>query len=220
MANISSANGTCRIIAPTQEDCLKLYHILCKAGTGKWQYSTYYGDVKDGDKPGTLTDGRTVLSVWFDGYGRWSFASNIEATFRWLQSEMTEEEWKFVTDTTFELEYEYTDSECGMRFLNDELVVLRHKVGQDPTESEVFEDIQEEYPFTPFWLAKKLYGGNIDEALDGEFAFDFIDESEQKDLFDISIEDYMSYLGLSNAEAKNRLFEDSDYFKKTFGGND
>lgn len=217
MANISSASGTCHIIAESLEDCEKLYHILQKSGTSNWKYETWYEEIDDTD---TLPDGRHCLNIPFTGAGRWAYLTNIEATFRWLKPVMTEEEWKFVTDTAFSLQYEYIDYEGGCAFLLRDFVTLTHHVGEKPDEVIVSEDIQDSYPYTPFWFFKIVYDGYLDDVLEGEFIFDFIEESEQKELFDVTIKDYMSYYGLDYEEAKKKLLEDSKIFRGTFGGDE
>lgn len=215
MANISSANGTCRIITSSKENCYKIFNILAHAGNERWEYSTYYSE-KD-ESVLELLDNKYQFEVYFDGYGRWCYLNNIENTFHWLKDYLTKDEWLFLTNTDFEIQYEYTDYEGGMLYLIDETVRLIHNAGQEPTDSEVVEDSHDEYPFTPLWLTVKVFG-KIDEALDCEFNWYELEEEDKERLFNGTICDYIAYYGLTNKEAEEKVLEDSKLFGKFKGG--
>ena len=214
MANMSTANGTCCIIASSQNECYKLYDILKHAEFEKWEYATIYASKIAGFEA-VLLDGRYQFQVDFEGYGRWSYFNNIEASFRWLKKYLTEEEWMFLTETDFEIRYEYTDYECGFQFLEDDDVRIIHCAGLDPTYSPVIEESCESYPYSPLWLMLKANcGRSIDEVLDGEYFWDELDEENKKRLYERTVLDYKDYYYLTQDEAKERVLNESVYFKE------
>lgn len=214
MANISTASGTCFIIASTEKECDKILSLIDR--TSGWEYNTWYD--KKVARKSVLSDGRTQLEVTFEGFGRWAYANNISHMFRWLKEKLSEEEWQFLKNTKFEILYGYTDFEPGVRFLMYETIRLTHPTKLEPDWSPVVEEECEELPYKPFWLWNQGAYDSIDDVLEEECSWDEADENEKEFLFEDFVEDYRESYGLPQEEIEKRVLKASKFFRSLKGG--
>lgn len=214
MANISTASGTCYIVASTEKECDKILSLIDRISD--WQYSTWYD--RKSAKKSILSDGRHQVEVSFKGFGCWEYANNISHMFIWLKEKLLKEERSFLKNTEFEIVYEYTDFEPGLRFLEYKEIRLTHPKELDLDWCPVDEEECEELPYKPFWLWNQGAYDSIDDVLEEECSWDEADEKEKEFLFEDFVEDYRESYGLPQEEIEKRVLKASELFRNLKGG--
>lgn len=128
MANISNAKGV--YIFKFEKDNVEAvidFIKLMKQELEKGDYTTYLS--KSTLKEITVSkiinesyvdnDGKLVFEVHFDGFGRWSYAENIERTFDWIFEDKKHIEFFSNNKSNIEITIEYVDFELGNEILQE-----------------------------------------------------------------------------------------------------
>ncbi len=190
MANISDANGKIMIECDSKEVLLELER--CFEVAESWYYSTNLED--ECEKQENTSTFKESAEYEFYGTGRWSYQNNIESFFRWLTSHKETLNWKLLEDSDFVITFDYTDEECGERFIYKATDKLVHKADDKLPEGISF--VTEDYQGYEYNIVNlvKVCGYDFWEEFEACFGSDsYLDDN---DIFSIlfgekeSIEEY------------------------------
>lgn len=167
MANMSTAFGDLLIKARCSEDEFYKFQEELTGYLNSGEYGAYFDPTDEFES----NDGCCEVSVGFDGWGRWAFLKKFD----------------------FQLVFEFTDHEPGMRTLYTETASVTHKADAPWAEC-VFEEIEyEEKDYTYENLVE--YGVyNEDEIIeidDADSLIEFLGE-DGEELSEEAVESYCS----------------------------
>lgn len=128
MANISDAMGVYKFKFEKDNISSVIEFIkLIELELGKSDYATYFSKTfleevstsKIINESYVDNDGKLVFEVLFDGFGRWSYAENIERTFDWIFEDKKHIEFFSNNKSNIEITIEYVDFELGNEILQE-----------------------------------------------------------------------------------------------------
>lgn len=136
MANISSAYGNLRISVETNST--KTFEKAVNLIIDSLWYGSYYTETFCLDPHNAKKDGK-YLSVEdsFNGFGRWTYESNIENFGIWLEEKYRsdDESRAFLENLAFDIHYDFVDYEPGNQVFYQAEAVNSHQAGKPLSET-------------------------------------------------------------------------------------
>lgn len=132
MANISDATGWMIRMSmdssETKADLVKAWNII-RSFWEAGEYGATFDEISEDDITG---DGSEIYAEKsFAGWGRWTFANNVESFGEWIEesSTITPEEKEFLAGKDFSIRYDFCDYEMGCEVFYEAEMENVHKAG-------------------------------------------------------------------------------------------
>lgn len=146
MANISDATG--RMIrmsmdsSETKADLVKTWNII-RSFWEAGEYGATFDEISEEDITGNGSE--IYAETSFAGWGRWTFANNVESFGEWIEesSTITPEEKEFLAGKDFSIRYDFCDYEMGCEVFYEAEMENVHRAGTPLSATET-ETISEE----------------------------------------------------------------------------
>lgn len=158
MANVSEAQGTIEVVAPSESVIKAIEKVFDLALKG-----TY--DTNLDCKTYCNIDGKYFLNADFWGSGRWGYEENIQKLFTWHKNQMSKKDIELLESSDFTIIFDFIDYEPGFEVFYSATEYLEHKAGTS-LEDTVY-DISDYEDLDCSWGNRIRMGVESKESLEG-----------------------------------------------------